>query len=189
MNAISAMIFAECHFNNDFYWMPHQQRFLLNAILTRISTECHINNDFLLYAISTVISAECHSNNGVFSMHSRDWVADNSAFYWVLVKLMSSVTVWLYLLLIIIIALLPDILLRILHDIKNHRTVYRPVSNSFVWWAWKGAQVGSREDGLRVGEWVGGGGGRWGEGCMLSLLCAVCVLLKERAGGGERERV
>ena len=58
---------------------------------------------------------------------SRSWLMDNHNFYWVQVQLMSSLTVWLFLLVIICIALLPDLLIRISHDIRNHRSVYRPV--------------------------------------------------------------
>ena len=57
----------------------------------------------------------------------RDWVTDNNNFFWVQVQLMSSVTVWLFLLIIVFFALLPDLLIRIVHDIRNHRSVYRPV--------------------------------------------------------------
>ncbi|XP_070173336.1 phospholipid-transporting ATPase IF-like isoform X2 [Littorina saxatilis] len=54
------------------------------------------------------------------------WATDTNSFYWVQIQLMSSLTVWLFFLVIVSIALLPDLLIRIVHDIKNHRAIYRP---------------------------------------------------------------
>ncbi|XP_076435562.1 phospholipid-transporting ATPase IF-like [Babylonia areolata] len=58
-----------------------------------------------------------------------DWATDTNNYYWVQVQFMSSLTVWLSLLLLIFISLIPDILLRTVQDIHNHRTVYRPASS------------------------------------------------------------
>jgi hypothetical protein len=48
-------------------------------------------------------------------------------FFWVQTELMSCTTVWLFFIVIIVIALTPDLLMRIYHDIMNHRTVLKPV--------------------------------------------------------------
>ncbi|KAK7484877.1 hypothetical protein BaRGS_00023920 [Batillaria attramentaria] len=58
-----------------------------------------------------------------------DWVTDLN-FYWVMVELFSCGMVWLVIFLLLVVALLPDILIRIATDIRNHRSVIRPLETS-----------------------------------------------------------
>lgn len=55
------------------------------------------------------------------------WATANNSFYRVQTQLMSSITVWLFFLIVLSVALTPDMLMRIYHDIRNHRTVYKPL--------------------------------------------------------------
>ncbi|KAL8625040.1 hypothetical protein ACOMHN_012049 [Nucella lapillus] len=58
-----------------------------------------------------------------------DWVTDTNNFYMVQVELLSSLIVWLSLILIVVVALLPDIIIRVTHDILDHRLIYQPTSS------------------------------------------------------------
>ncbi|XP_025080273.1 probable phospholipid-transporting ATPase IF isoform X3 [Pomacea canaliculata] len=62
----------------------------------------------------------------VSSVTWGSWATNSNSFFGVLEEVMGTGMIWLGLLVIICIALLPDLLVRIYQDIRNHQTVYRP---------------------------------------------------------------